>query len=138
MATNLEQVLLWLFQVDTIEDLRALPGLNPDKKKEEAYLLQGINQSKFWDFAKGHPPETDVDTIKGNMVNTHLKALHNFWWQLAKEPALIMFEHDECIFKQFLTTTKSWQAPNGETVLIPKDDGQGVMISAFQSREFSF
>ena len=79
MATNLEQVMILLFQVDTVEDLGALPGLNPYKKKEEEYLLQGINQSKFWDFANGHPPETDVETIKGNMVNTCLKALHNFW-----------------------------------------------------------
>jgi hypothetical protein len=30
------------------------------------------------------------------------------------------------------------EAPNGAVVLIPKDDGQGVMISAFQSREFWF
>jgi hypothetical protein len=42
-----------------------------------------------------------------------------------------MFGHDECIFKQFHTTNKSWKAPNGDTVLIPKDDGQGVMISGF-------
>ncbi len=82
MGTNLEQVLMWLFQVDAMEDLWALPGLNPDKKKEEEYLLKGISQSKFWYFANGNPPETGVKTIKGNMVNTHLKALHNFWWQL--------------------------------------------------------
>jgi len=55
-----------------------------------------------------------------------------------EEKPLIMFGHDECIFKQFHTTNKSWKAPNGETVLIPKDDGQGVMISGFQCREFGF
>jgi hypothetical protein len=49
-----------------------------------------------------------------------------------------MFGHDECIFKQYTLTNKHWKAPNGATVLIPKDDGQGVMISAFQSREFGF
>ena len=35
-------------------------------------------------------------------------------------------------------TNKSWVGPNGETVAVPKDDGQGLMISAFQSREFGF
>jgi hypothetical protein len=35
-------------------------------------------------------------------------------------------------------TNKSWKAPNGAFVLIPKYDGQVVMISAFQSREFGF
>ena len=49
-----------------------------------------------------------------------------------------MFGHDECIFKQFQTTNKAWKSPNRETVPVPKDDGQGVMISAFQSREFGF
>jgi hypothetical protein len=52
------------------------------------------------------------------------------------EKPLIMFGHDECIFKQYTMTNKSWKAPNGAVVLIPKDDVQGVMISAFQSREF--
>jgi hypothetical protein len=88
-----------------------------------------------------------------SMVELHIDSCHKFeekanketkfggWLSIRKaeeEKALIMFGHDECIFKQFHTTNKSWKAPNGETVLIPKDDGQGVMISGFQSREFGF
>ncbi len=49
-----------------------------------------------------------------------------------------MFGHDEAIFKQYLLTKKAWSGPNGETVLVPKDDGQGVMINAFQARELGF
>jgi hypothetical protein len=55
-----------------------------------------------------------------------------------QERPLLMFGHDEAIFKQYLLTKKAWSGPNGETVLVPKDDGQGVMISAFQSRELGF
>jgi hypothetical protein len=44
---------------------------------------------------------------------------------------LVIFGHDECIFKQYHMTKKSWVAPNGEKVLVPKDDGQGLIISAF-------
>jgi hypothetical protein len=51
---------------------------------------------------------------------------------------LISFGHDECIFKQFPTPTKQWYGPNKETFIRPKDDGHGIMISAFQSREFGF
>jgi len=51
---------------------------------------------------------------------------------------LIVFGHDECIFKQYALTKKSWVGPNGKSVLVPKDEGQGVMISAFQSCEFGF
>ncbi len=31
---------------------------------------------------------------------------------------------------------KTWIGPDGERNIAPKDDGLGVMISAFQSREF--
>jgi hypothetical protein len=55
----------------------------------------------------------------------------------SKRP-LIVFGQNECIVKQYLFTQKSWNGPNGETALIPKDDGFGVMISAFVSRDFGF
>jgi hypothetical protein len=45
-----------------------------------------------------------------------------------------MFGHDEAIFKQYLLTKKSWYGPDGMSVLVPTDDGEGVMISACQSR----
>jgi len=51
---------------------------------------------------------------------------------------LIVFGHDESIFKQFFISKKAWTGPNGESNIVPKDDGLGVMISAFQSREFGF
>jgi hypothetical protein len=56
------------------------------------------------------------------------------WLRVKKAEEEIMFGHDECIFKHFHTTTKSWRAHNGETVIIPKGNGQGVMISGFQAR----
>ncbi len=33
--------------------------------------------------------------------------------------------------KQYCFTAKSWTAPTGQKAIIPKDDGTGVMISAF-------
>jgi hypothetical protein len=45
---------------------------------------------------------------------------------------------DECIFKQFNLPSKLWSDPDGTRALLPKDEGQGVMISAFVSREFGF
>ena len=35
-------------------------------------------------------------------------------------------------------TKSAWVAPDGTTVLVPKDDGQGLMIPAYQSRDFGF
>ena len=51
---------------------------------------------------------------------------------------LVSFGHDESIYKQFLILLKTWIGPDGEKNIAPKDDGLGVMISAFQSREFGF
>ena len=51
---------------------------------------------------------------------------------------LIIFGQDECIFKQYVFKKKAWHGPNGETALVPKDEGQGLMISAFVSRDYGF
>ena len=52
--------------------------------------------------------------------------------------AIILLGHDECIFKQFQFTNKGWVSDEGVREILPKDKGMGVMISAFQSREFGF
>ena len=54
------------------------------------------------------------------------------------QPLLIIFGQDECIFKQYSFRKKGWCGPKGETPLMAKDDGQGVMISAFVSRDYGF
>jgi hypothetical protein len=50
-----------------------------------------------------------------------------------KDWALVIFRHDECIFKQYHMKTKSWVAPDGSWPIVPKDDGQGLMIFPFQT-----
>jgi hypothetical protein len=49
---------------------------------------------------------------------------------------LIVFGQDECIVKQYCFTQKGWKSRNGKQALISKDDGLGVMISAFVSHGF--
>ena len=51
---------------------------------------------------------------------------------------LIIFGQDECIFKQYTFSKKAWRSPDGALPLIPKDEGAGIMISAFISREFGY
>jgi hypothetical protein len=57
---------------------------------------------------------------------------------IENDKPLIIFGHDKCIFKQYHMTKSAWVAPDGTMALVPRDDGEGVMISAFQSREFGF
>ena len=57
---------------------------------------------------------------------------------IEEEPCTIILGHDEMVIKQFLLTGKGWFGPNGELPLLPKDEGEGVMVSGFVSREFGF
>ena len=49
-----------------------------------------------------------------------------------------MWGQDEAIMKQYLFTLLSWTLPDGSKPLVPKDEGDGVMLSAFTSRELGF
>ena len=51
---------------------------------------------------------------------------------------IIAFGHDETIFNMFCFTKKCWNGCNGEQPIVPKDNGQGIMYSCCQSREFGF
>ena len=51
---------------------------------------------------------------------------------------IMMFGQDEAIMKQKLFTLFSWTLLDGAKPLMPKDKGQGVMVSAFTSRELGF
>ena len=51
---------------------------------------------------------------------------------------IMMFGQDEAIMKQKSFTLLSWTLPDRSKPLMPKDEGQGIMISAFTSREIGF
>jgi hypothetical protein len=54
-----------------------------------------------------------------------------------QKPIMILGQ-DECMFKQYSLASKSWSAPNRTCALLPKDDGQGVMVSSFVCRELGY
>jgi hypothetical protein len=85
--------------------------------------------------------EIHMDEITDNKllteINSKLKYSGNL--SICKQPdekLLTLFGHNGCIFHQYIFTGKSWSGPKGELAIIPKDEGNGIMISAFQSREF--
>ena len=54
------------------------------------------------------------------------------------EKPLIIFGQDESIFKQYTLSSKQWALPDGTTAPNPKEDGHGVMLSSFVSRDFGY
>jgi hypothetical protein len=59
-------------------------------------------------------------------------------WKKAHEKPVMIVGQDQCIFKQYTLNRKSWTCTDGTCALLPKDDGQGIMVSAFNCREFGF
>jgi hypothetical protein len=70
-----------------------------------------------------------LDLIFGASLSVHKPT--------SSKPAII-FRQDECIFKQFKFMKKIWILPDGRYPLLPKDDGAGIMVSAFVSKEYGF
>jgi len=84
-----------------------------------------------------------VDEIPNNQLLTRINADCKFGGNLSfkkkqDEKLLFSFGLDECIFCQFIFNGYAWKGPKDQQAIIPKDKGYGIMISAFQSREFGF
>ena len=51
---------------------------------------------------------------------------------------IIIIGQDESVYNQFSFGCKQWVGKAGERAFLPKSGGAGVMISAFQAREFGW
>ena len=49
--------------------------------------------------------------------------------------SLIIFRQDEAVFTQFCAHSSHWVGPKQEREFLPKTNGRGIMLSAYQSRE---
>ena len=88
---------------------------------------------KYGNFVEYHVDTVDPQKLKETPFGGEL----SIRFPRGAKP-IIIFGQDDCIFKQFSMSGKQWYRPNKETYIVPKDDGMGIMISAFQSREFGF
>ena len=58
--------------------------------------------------------------------------------KLAHERPILIIGQDESIYRQFIFFKKGWVGAKGQQQLRPKDEGHGLMVSAFVSRAWSF
>jgi hypothetical protein len=87
--------------------------------------------------------ELHVDEIPDNELLTRINRKCHFGgnlhvWRVINERPIFSFCQDECIFHQFIFTGSAWTGPKEEQGIIPKDEGNGLMLLAFQSCEFGF
>ena len=122
------------------------------KEKVEKWRGEKTVPFQFNDKAKGYS-YLSPDGVE--MVEYHVDD-HDFLHEVADEMGfgimggnvserrppmskpVIIFGQDECVFNQFLLSGKQWVGPDGHRALLPKTDGMGLMLSAFQSRETGF
>ena len=48
---------------------------------------------------------------------------------------IMIIGQDESVFRQYSLVTKQWVGAYGQRALLPKSEGDGIMISAFQAHE---
>ena len=63
---------------------------------------------------------------------------HALFFNFSVRNPLLIFGQDEAIFKQFIMTLKIWLGRGGKQPLRPKDEGIGLMASAFKGRALGF
>ena len=117
-----------------------IPAKLAEQMRQEGLLAEGISGYSYTDTT------TNVDMEEFHVDDCILfddyVAKSKFGGNLSvrmdkdKKP-ILMVGQDECIFKQFAFSPKCWTA-NGIRAPIPKDEGLGLMVSAFVSREFGF
>lgn len=95
-----------------------------------AYTDKGISMVKYHvDALHMHDIEIYIKTPYGGNASVR---------KPSEKSMLVSFGHDEAIFHQNSFSSRSWGGPEGQSVIHPKSEGQGLMISALQSREFGF
>ena len=116
----------------TKEDFEKIIRNSGVEPKSDGYAYLDEEDNEMMEFhVDSHPwfqKHFDYYSLGGNLsVRKHPEA-----------KPLVIFGQDESIFKQWKFSLKAWKTPRGATQLMPKDDGQGTMVSAFCSREFGF
>jgi len=89
---------------------------------------EGMDHTEMCEFHIDNVPDEVAEMFPLKMS---MRALPN-------SLTVVIIGQDQCIFLQFLLTSKIWVGPHKESPLLPKSDGESRMISAFQSRDFGF
>jgi hypothetical protein len=83
--------------------------------------------------------EYHVDTHPSylNYIHPHNASLGgNLSVRNSNTRPLIVIGQDESAFSQYMFSSKSWKGPEGQSQLLPKSEGETIMVSCFQSRVF--
>ena len=115
-----------------IKEIRYLKLVQDGELMEDSGYKYEDNNEVFYEFhVDSHPLFFDecITTTYGGHLSVR---------KPENERKVMMFGQDECIFKQYSFNKQSWTLPDGTKPLVPKDEGQGLMLSSFTSRELGY
>ena len=106
--------------------------------KEKDLSLKSVRRTQTSDSAS-HELYVDSHESLFNLANDahDFGGFVSFRKPIDAKP-LISLGHDEATLKQCVFSPKSWTTPDGEKGLTSKDEGCGVMDSAFSMQELGF
>jgi hypothetical protein len=107
--------------------------------EECGQIAKNSSYSYYDEESQIHMREYNIDTMRA--FNDKINSLPSFVGPLSVHRprgsrVIVFVGQDEAIYKQFLFLMKMWIGPNGECPLLPKDEGAGIMVSAFICREY--
>ncbi len=80
--------------------------------------------------------EIHVDEVPENIVKKKANLLLTEIFQqrpFGGSPSIWMAAMEKPLSAQFIFTGKAWKGTKGKLAIIPKDEGNGIMVSAMQS-----
>ena len=127
--TEIEPRCLRWVQYDAKEIVAA--NLDPDF----AYKYTDSDGNVFYefhiDYCSRRQEKSTVNAMEGKVASMSVRAPPD-------TRPIECYGQDESLFYQFQFPSRSWVGPNSERALLPKSQGEGLMISAFVSRDTGF
>jgi hypothetical protein len=133
------------------EEARVLEEEEEKKKKKEKKVKLMKDIAHEYTVRTGADGDGEITDMREYHVDAHPSFFEKYVNEenkkfggnlsVRKQPgerAVLLIGQDESIFHQFLFSKKGWVGAKGESVLRPKSEGEGYMISAFVSRLWGF
>lgn len=123
--------------------LRSYRWISIDKEKRDTFIkIVQLGEDSGFKYTKDDKIYSEYHVDDSHIFHdwtSHLPYGSHLSVQMPIHTKSIMIlGQDECIFKQYLFSKGFWTHSDGTKQLIPKEEGQGLMLSCFCSHKLGF